>query len=73
MGVVEDAVVMRDDEHSPLRCHGGAGEQLHDRLASLVVERCGGFIADDESRLMHEHTSQSHTLLLAAGEEARIR
>jgi hypothetical protein len=53
MGVVEDAVVMRDDEHGTLRCHGGTGEQLHDGLACLVVECRSGFIADDESRLMH--------------------
>ena len=73
MGVVEDAVVMRDDEHGTLRCHGGTGEQLHDGLARLVIECRGGLITNDKSRLMHECTSQSHTLLLAAGEEARLR
>jgi hypothetical protein len=48
LGVLDDAVVMRDDEHGTLRCHGGTGEQLHDGLARLVIECRGGLITNDK-------------------------
>src|SRR5206468_888381 len=54
VGVMEHAGVMRDDDGGTVGLHGVGGDQFHHRFASLVVERGGRLIANNQTRLMYK-------------------
>ena len=52
-------------------CGTGGGdfvEVCHDLIAGVGVEIAGGFIGEDNFRLVEKRTGYDHALLLAAGE-----
>ena len=67
VGVVKDAVVMGHDQDGAIFAARHVFEEFHDHVAVLRVQCCGGFVADDELRLMHQRTGDGHALLLPAG------
>ncbi len=71
IGVMKDTGVVRDDDDSPIGMDGVFGEQFHDAFACRMVERSGWFVAQNQTRLVHEGASQSHALLLTTGKLAR--
>jgi len=68
VGVVKNAVVMSDDQNGSILATGDVLEEFHDDMAVFRIERRGGFIADDELRLMDEGAGDGDTLLLTARE-----
>jgi hypothetical protein len=71
IGVMKDTGVVGDDDDSPVWMDGVFGEQFHDAFACRMVERSGWFVAQNQTRLVHEGASQSHALLLTTGKLAR--
>src|SRR5215831_9755404 len=71
VGVMKDTSVVGYDDDSPIGTDGVSGEQLHDPFACRMVERSGWFVAQNQTRLVHEGASQSHALLLTTGKLAR--
>src|SRR5215831_12648696 len=65
---VEDSAIVGDDEHRALGPDRHLGEQLHDALPGLGIERRRRLVADDEARLVDERSRQGHTLLLPPGQ-----
>src|SRR5262249_21621022 len=65
---VEDAAIVGDDEHRPLRSDRHLREQLHDALPSLGIEGRRRLVADDEARLVDGPSRQGHPLLLPPGQ-----
>src|SRR5712692_3894028 len=72
---VQDAVsdvvhgsVMSRSKQGNARLLDDIAEELHDFARGKRVEVGRWFVGDDETRSMHEGTSQSYPLLLAAGE-----
>jgi hypothetical protein len=64
--------VCHDDEH-PTGVEGDGPEQFDHLVPSIRVEGAGRLVADNQLRVMHQRTSNSHTLLLAAGQLGRQR
>ena len=62
---------MRDDDDRAARMHRRIGEQFHDRFPGGVVKGGGGFVTDDQTRLVDERSRQRDALLLAAGKFVR--
>ena len=48
---LEDASVVRDDDKGAIFANCKFSHQLHDLPSGLAVERAGGFVADDQSRI----------------------
>ena len=67
VGVGEDPVVVGDDDDGAVGRAGDLAEEVEHDLAVLRVERGGGFVADDERRLVDERAGDGDALLLAAG------
>ena len=67
VGVVKNARVVRDDYDTAVRVAGGFAQQIQGALAGGGVERGGGFVADDQPRLVDHGPRDGHTLLLSAG------
>ncbi len=65
---LEHACVVRDDDHAAIWREGDGGEQLHDRVSGIGVQRRRRLVADDEARFVDERSSQGDPLLLTAGE-----
>ena len=47
-------------------------KQFHDLCFSFFIQVAGGFIRQQQPRLVNERSSYDHTLLLSRGELARI-
>src|SRR5262245_22519259 len=65
-------IVCHDDEH-PTGVEGAGPEQFDHLVPSIRAEGAGRLVADNQLRVMHQCTSNSHTLLLAAGQLGRQR
>jgi hypothetical protein len=64
---------MCNDDYRPAGSHGIGGEELHDRLATGVIERRRGLVTHDEARFVHERSRNRDPLLLASGQRDRQR
>ena len=73
IAVVENAVVVRDDDHRPVRLHRHAPQQFHHGLPRVGVERRGRLVADQQPRLVDQRPGDRHALLLPAGKLRRKR
>ena len=65
--VVEQPLVVRDDEHRPVRAAQGV-DAVGDDLQGVDVEAGVGLVEDAQLRLEHGHLEDLVALLLAAGE-----
>ena len=68
IGVLKNAIVMRDDDHGAFGSFGDALKELHHDLTILGIERSGRLVTDDQTRLMHQCPRDGDTLLLPTGE-----
>ncbi len=76
VSIFEDARVMGHDHQCPVTIHCYRFEQLNDTAAGLMIKRTGGFIADDQSGIVHQRAGNSDPLLLTrrkAGPAGRRR
>ena len=65
--VVEDALVVRDDEHAQVRATQRV-DTIGDDLERVDVQAGVGLVEDGVGRLQHRHLQHLGALLLAAGE-----
>jgi hypothetical protein len=49
MGEVENPVVVGHHDDRSVRMDGGRGKELHDGFATLVIQRCGGLVTNDQA------------------------
>jgi hypothetical protein len=71
IGKGKDARIVRHHEHGPIPLMRGVGENAHDRSPVVAVERCGGFVGEDDGGIGDKGTGNRDALLLAAAELAR--
>src|SRR5262245_42429732 len=71
IGEAQYTRVVRDDQHPARGIPGDLGEQRHDRVAVLAVERGRGLIRENGRWLSHDRPRDRHALLLAAAELER--
>ena len=71
VGVGENAVIVRDDDGTTSGLTHQFAEQFHDHFSVLGIERGGGFVANDQSRIVHQCAGNGDTLLLTAGKFVR--
>ena len=57
--------VMGDHDHQPVFCH--LLQQVHDLHTGFRVQRAGGFVRQENIRVVDQRAGDSHTLHLAAG------
>ena len=69
IGVRGDLGIVGDQDHGVVRV-AQALEQAKDLFAGLAVERAGGFVGQQDRRLVDQRAGDRHALLLAAGEFA---
>src|SRR5262249_6239942 len=67
IGVMKYTGIMCYDDYGPIWMDSIFGEQFHNALAGRVVQRCRRFVAQNQTRLVHESPGQSDALLFAAG------
>ena len=68
IGEVEDARVVCDDDQRPLRAFGDAAQDFQHSAPGFMVEGAGGFVANDQLRIVHQRSGDRHPLLLPAAE-----
>ena len=71
VGDVEDAVVVRDQQHGDALLLGQIVHQVDHVAAGLLVERRGGLVGEDDARPPGERAGDRDALLLPARELAR--
>ena len=49
------------------------GQHFHDRAAALRIERCRGFISENDVGIARKRPSDGHTLLLSSTQIGRKR
>ncbi|MCU1283930.1 MAG: hypothetical protein JWO13_280 [Acidobacteriales bacterium] len=64
----DDAEVMRDEEHGQAESLAEVVEEIENLCLDGDVERCGGFVGDEELRAVDEHHCDHDALSHAAGE-----
>ena len=57
--------VMRHHDHQPV--FGYLTQQIHDLYAGVAVQRAGGFIGQQDIRIIHQSAGDRHPLHLSAG------
>ncbi len=66
--VRKDTVVMCDDDHGAVRRARDFAEKIEHDLAVARIQCGGGFVTNDQWRLMDQGAGDGNALLLAAGE-----
>jgi hypothetical protein len=65
---IEDAVVMRDNDHRSIRADGHFAKHFHYVAARLPIESGRRLIAEQQTRLVHQGPAYGDALLFAAGQ-----
>src|SRR5215510_13009718 len=53
VGEAEDSAVVSHDDYGAFRADGFCGQQLHDSVTGVGIQRCGRLIADQQTRLVY--------------------
>jgi len=68
VGEFEDARIVRNDENATLGVEHVLAHELQDHAAGVAVQRCGGFVENEQLWITHQRPGDRHTLLFAAAE-----
>nr|WP_235451135.1 hypothetical protein [Frigoribacterium sp. RIT-PI-h] len=75
-----DHLVARGEHPRVVRCHDDDGavvgefaKQFEDHLGVRVIERCGGFVSEDDPGLVQNEAGQSDSLLLTPTQPGHLR
>ena len=71
VGALGDGGFVGDHQHGEIALAAQVGEQIEDPLAGDGVEAAGGFVGEQDGRVVGESAGDGDALTLAAGELGR--